>query len=590
MQQRLPEIIESTFRLRENEGQSKVIPLAEAIRRQVKPGMTLHMAPEAGASICEIIRQFWGSRPNFTLSQSMVGGTHAVSLMHAGLVKKLVFTNCADTYPAPSPNPVIQRAFRQKTMELENWSVLCFELRLIAGALGIGFIPTKSMIGSDVALENREDYQVIDDPFGSGRKLGLLRATNPDLALIHAWAADPYGNTITPCTGVSSSVWGAKASRNGVLVSVERLVSTDFIRQHSHLVRIPGYLVNSVSVVPFAAHPHPMPSIGLAEFDGYVLDTQYIMELRKASEDPAAMDAWIKEWVLEVESHDDYLRKLGPERLLFLKGKLYERSWEYELAPQVEGILSHEGYNRVEMMLATASRKIQEIVRQRGYKILFPGIGLSGLPGWLAYYLLQKDGYHVDLVPMGIGFSPRPADPFMMSMANVQTAKALPDIIDIHGTCVTGETSSCLGIIGAGQIDKRGNVNSSKIGEETFLAGIAGGNDIASAAREVVVVTIQSRERFLERVPYISQPGERIKTLISTRGIFEKLGDDPEFTLTMYFPDPKLSTAEEHIEQIKANCGWELKVAKDVGAATAPSSEELLLLRALDPKGAFIGK
>ena len=591
MSKKLEEFVVNTFKLKENEGPDKVMPLRDAVSRHVKAGMLLYIDRESNAATCEIVRQFHGDKQQFSvLAPINVGGTFIPAMIHSGLVKKLIFTNCSDTYPAPSPNPVISRAFRGKTMEMENWSVLAMELQLMAGALGIGFIPTKSMVGSTVAEENKDTFKVVEDPFGGDRKFGAIKARNPDLALVHGWAADRYGNTIMQPGGLTTGCWGAKASKEGALVTIERLVSTDFIRQHSYLVRLPGYLVKSVSVAPLGAHPQGLSNHGLDDFEGYALDPDFLTDMRKASKDPETFTNFVREWVLDLKNHSEYLAKLETQRVLLLKGKAARDAWEYDLASFLKDIVNRKGYNANEMMVITACNKIKEIIRENGYKTMFPGVGFSGLAGWMAYYLLQRDGYQVDMAPTGIGFAPRAADPFLNSLANVRTAKMLPDLLDIHGTFVTGEYNSCLGILGAAQIDKYGNINSNKISEEIFIAGIAGGNDIASGAREVLVVTRQSKSRFLEQVTFISQPGERVKTIVSTMGVYKKLGDDEEFTLTEYFPNPELSTAEEHIERIKANCGWELKVSPDIKATPAPGREELALLRALDPRGVFISE
>lgn len=581
--------IDVTFRLSENEGRDKVIPLDEAIRRHIKPRMTLHVEAGAEAAIREILRQFWKAKPGFAIIMSMPGGTCVPCLIHAGLVKKLVFTNCSDMYPTPKPNQVIQRAFQEKTLELENWSMLTLELRLLAGALGIGFMPTRSLIGSSVAEDNRGSFRVIDDPFSSGKRLGLVKASNPDLSLVHGWAADRYGNTITSPVGTAIGCWGAKASKNGALVTTEKLVSSEFIRQHSRSVTIPGCLVSSVSIVPFGAHPQAMVNVGLPEFESYGLDANYITGLRKASEDPRLLDAWIEEWILNLKSHSDYLLKLGQERLLSLKEKARREYDKHELACHLKSIFAQRDYNMAEMMVIAAAREIKELILTKGYKTVFGGMGFSALSSWLAYYLLRKDGHYVDLVAIGIGFTPLPGDPFMLNPANFSTTKMLPDLIDIHGTIVTGENNSCIGVLGAGQIDKYGNINSSKISDKLFLAGVGGGNDIASGAREVVAVLIQSKHRFVEKVPYVSQPGERVRTLVSTTGVFKKPRGKREFYLTQYYPVAKLSTPEEHIREIRANCDWDLKVAKDVKAVLPPTNEELVILRAMDPEGSFIG-
>src|SRR5208283_5385440 len=103
------------------------------------------------------------------------------------------------------------------------------------------------------------------------KKIGLLKALNPDISIVHGVAADREGNTIMTAP-YSESLWGAKASTGGVIVTVEKLVSADVIRQHSHLVRLPAYMVNSVSVVPLGAHPGGVWSQGIEQCEAYAED------------------------------------------------------------------------------------------------------------------------------------------------------------------------------------------------------------------------------------------------------------------------------------------------------------------------------
>ncbi len=586
----LEDIIESTFRIKENEGEDKVVSLEEAIRRNVKPGMALHFhfEPDPTAAICEIIRQYWGKRPEFTMIIVVVSG-HTINLIHNGLVKKVITSNCSNLFPAPGPSRVIQRAYKEKRIEIESWSLYTHMQMLMAGALGTGFLPTKSIIGSSMAEENKESFQVIDDPFGSGRRIGLVKALNPDVSFIHGWAADRYGNTIMS-PAVTEGLWGAKASTKGVVVTVEKIVSTDFIREHSPFVKLPGYMVSSVSVVPFGAHPCGLGNIGLKEFDAYGEDYDFMTEHQKASENPDTLDAWIKEWVLDCPNHEDYLRKLGYEKLLFLKGKAIKGVWEQELESLLESISTSEEYNPTEMMVVAAARKIRERVLRNRYRIIHTGVGTAALAAWMAYHQLRKEGYDVDMVHGGgaCGYSPRPADPFL-NISNTATSKMLSDTFEAYGVIVGGETNNCISALGTAQIDKYGNINTLKLSEEQYMIGAGGANDAASGAREVVVVTTQSRGRFLEKVPYISCPGDRVRTLVSSLGVFEKIGDDPEFTLTQYFPDAKLKTAEENIGRVRENCGWELKVSPQIEEAPRATLEELLILRLLDAKKNFIG-
>ncbi|MFC1966459.1 hypothetical protein ACFLWI_05895 [Chloroflexota bacterium] len=126
--------------------------------------------------------------------------------------------------------------------------------------------------------------------------------------------------------------WSTLASKNEVVVTVERLVSTAFIREHSALVKVPGYRVNSVSVVALGAHPSLMLGWhSIKEFESYGQDFGFLTKHREAAKNPKALDAWIKEWVLDCPSHEDYLRKLGYDRIQALKSYSKEDTWDSRL-------------------------------------------------------------------------------------------------------------------------------------------------------------------------------------------------------------------------------------------------------------------
>lgn len=587
---RFDDILKNTLTIREVEGLSKVTTLEEAVRRNVKPGMTLHFSAthsSAGAAVYEIIRQFWDKNPQFTVIGGLSGTR--LNLVHLGMVKKILGSYFGDSYPMPGPNPIIQKAYKEGTVEFENWSMNSALQRLMAAALGVGFVPTRSVIGSSMAEENKDSFMVIDDPFGSGRNVGLVRALYPDISFIHGWVADCYGNTILVAP-MAENVWGALAARHGAIVSVEKVVSTEFIREHSTFVRLPGYVANSVCEVPFGAHPGGLINHGIKDVEGYGEDYDFIIEHRETTRDPEALDAWIRYWVLDCRSHRDYLHKLGHERLLYLKGKVVKTSWEQELETLAEMVSTSEEYTPVEMMAVVGGRKIKERVLEKGYKTVLAGVGVSNLAAWLAYYDLKNQGYDIDLAAeIGFyGYAPRPGDPWIFSLYNIPTCKIVTDITDVLGVYIGGENNRALGALGGGQIDKYGNINATKMSGDVFLVGSGGSNDVASAAREVVVTVHQSRGRHLERVPYITCPGHSVKTLVSTMGVFEKIGDDQEFTLTECFPDLKLQTMEARVKQIQEHCGWELKVAPQLKEVPVPTADELTLLRLFDPKAYYL--
>jgi len=221
---------------------------------------------------------------------------------------------------------------------------------------------------------------------------------------------------------------------------------------------------------------------------------------------------------------------------------------------------------------------------------MFAGIGLSGLAGWCAYYFLKEQDYHVDLIAAGIGYQPCPGDPLLISPANMATAKMISDSLDLHGVGAGGINSRCLGVLGAGQIDKNGNINStiirSRKGKDIYLVEEGGGNEIASVTKEVVVVTVHRTNRLVEKVRYITCPGARVSTLATNEGLFVK--NDSGFILKAYYPGPGVSEEKERVNQIADACDWQLYTAPQLEKMSAPTPEELKLLRSFDPDGVFL--
>ncbi len=170
------------------------------------------------------------------------------------------------------------------------------------------------------------------------------------------------------------------------------------------------------------------------------------------------------------------------------------------------------------------------------------------------------------------------------------TAKKIADSIDLHGGSASGINSRCLGVLVAGQIDKIGNINSTNIrsrkGNDIYLAGAGGGNDIASVTKEVVVVSVHRNNRMIEKVRYITCPGTCVSTLATDEGLYVKNGS--EFMLKAYFPKPEVTEEKERIEEIATKCNWKLRQARHLEKLSPPTASELELLRSFDPNCVFL--
>ena len=566
----------------EQGAKSKLLPLKEAVRRYVKPGTKLHLAGGIGgpsAAICEIIRQYYGTTPGFVLIQSTVTG-YAINLLHCNLVKKLIFSACADISTSGRPSKIMQKVWAEKSVELENWSLCSLQQRLMAGALGVSFMPTRSITRSSMALDNKESFQEIDDPFGGEAKVGLVKAINPDLSIVHGCVADENGNTILPIP-YGDDLWGPLAS-SGVLVTVEKIVPTDFIRKHAALVKIPGHIVNAVSLAPMGLHPFSLANPGISDFNSYETDAEFLQDLHRASADSRQLEDWIKEWVIDCTTPEDYLDKLGSRRIEALK-QITAMGAEGQDFPASLSEPEPE-YSPEEMMLIAAAREIVRSVLKSKHRTILVGAGSRAVAVLLAYHQLKAKGHELEVITGNgqIGYEPQTGPLGAQSVGAVYSSKMVTDTVTVQGVFIGGKNSKCLSVLGVGQIDKYGNTNSTTTSQGQFLVGSGGANDAANA-REVIVILNQSKDRFSETLPYITCPGDRVMTVVSTMGVFTKPIGKEELQLAACLPDPELPSLEEEIKLVQDNCGWPLKLADKVEEVPRPTPDELKLLRGLVP-------
>jgi acyl CoA:acetate/3-ketoacid CoA transferase alpha subunit/acyl CoA:acetate/3-ketoacid CoA transferase beta subunit len=560
--------------------------LEDALRTHVRPGMTLHFGYNQARPMAlsnALVRVFANTAPQFTIVAAGLVSNQA-AMFSTGLIKKLVVSFIGENYPAPSPNRVMQDAINSGTVEIENQSLLVIAQRLAAGAYGFPFALTRSLRGSSLA--NADSFKVIDDPFGTGEQIGAVKAIVPDITFIHALAADPQGNLlIAPPLGEGEIA--AFAASSGVIATVERIVSPDVIRQYSHLAKVPSNRVLSVSEVPMGCHPYGIygpPGLGV----GYVEDYDFFRSLQKATKSPATFTAWVDEWIHGVESHEEYVGKLGVARVRALQGGAADRAWETDVTEAEIAAAEIDEEDAVDRMVVAAARMIEARTKAKGYGVIGSGVGFANLAAWLAVSRMQQqDGLPVELIAeIGLyGFFPKPGEPFIFSNRNIPTCKSLTTAETVLGLHVSGRHNQCLAIIGAAQIDQLGNVNSTYGSDGRFLVGSGGANDIASAAAELLVVAQQSAKRLVPELPYITSIGERVSTLVTDLGIYQKRNG--RLVLTAYFASES-DELEMVLDNIRRNCGWELEIAEDLIRAPCPLAEDLFRIRLYDPRREFL--
>ncbi len=189
----------------------------------------------------------------------------------------------------------------------EEWSHMAMGLRFRAGAMGVPFLPMRSMLGSDVIAQLPET-RVIDCPF-TGEKLVLVPALNPDVALIHVQRCDPYGNA--QIDGLPFMDLDIAMAANRVILTTERIVSNDQIRRRPDRTKIPFFAVDAVVEVPFGSAPHECYGIYeplFSHLDGYAAQLK---------QDPeAGMRDYLDRYFYGPKSWTEYLDLLGVAELL----------------------------------------------------------------------------------------------------------------------------------------------------------------------------------------------------------------------------------------------------------------------------------
>ena len=202
----------------------------------------------------------------------------------------------------------IMRAYTESNRaKFEEWSHMAMGLRFRAGAMGVPFLPMRSMLGSGV-IAQLPDAKAIDCPF-TGEKLVLVPALNPDFALIHVQRCDAYGNA--QIDGLPFMDLDLALAANRVILTTERIVSNDQIRRRPDHTKIPFFTVDAVIEVPFGCAPHECFGVYEPLFDH--LD-RYAASLKPDAE--KGMRDYLERYFYEPKSWTEYLDRIGLAELL----------------------------------------------------------------------------------------------------------------------------------------------------------------------------------------------------------------------------------------------------------------------------------
>ena len=230
-------------------------------------------------------------------------------------------------------------------------------------------------------------------------------------------------------------------------------------------------------------------------------------------------------------------------------------------------------YTPDEMMAVEASRRLADGM------VCFVGIGLPSLaanlarhthaPGCVLVYESGTIGSKPVELPLSIGDGEL-----------AETADAVVSVPEMFAYWLQGGRID-VGFLGAAQIDRHGNLNSTVIGPydepAVRLPGGGGAPEIAIGVRDVFVMLKHTRRAFVSALDFTTSSGENVRVVVTDLGVLEPVGG--ELTLVAVHPgaDP---------DRARAETGWELRVADDLRETDRPSDGELRTLRTLRTKGA----
>jgi glutaconate CoA-transferase subunit B len=242
-----------------------------------------------------------------------------------------------------------------------------------------------------------------------------------------------------------------------------------------------------------------------------------------------------------------------------------------------------------EMMAIAAARRLSDGT------VCFVGIGLPSVaanlarathaPGCILIYESGTIGARPTVLPLSIGDGEL-----------AETAMSVVSVPEIFAYWLQGGRID-VGFLGAAQIDRFGNLNSTVIGDyerpKVRLPGAGGAPEIAASCRETFVLLRQSSRAFVERLDFRSSvgygdgpgdrerlglPGRGVTVVVTDLGVLEPDPQTNELVLTHVHPG---GTAEQAVEAT----GWALRVADDLRETEPPSADELTALRGLRSAG-----
>lgn len=294
-----PDHARAFFRTKSRKARNKILPLKDAIAAFVHDGEYLAIggfgANRTPIAAChEIVRQ---GRKNMGFAGHTA--THDMQILSAGEVFDRLDVAYVVGLEARGLSRCSRAYIESGKVLVTEWTNYALTARLQAAAQNVPFAVARNMMGTDTFVHSAG--KVVRCPY-TGKKVQLLPALYPDVAVIHVHEADKFGNA--RFTGISvADLELANAARH-LIITAERLIPHEEIRHAPHSTSIPFYLVDAVCHVPYGAYPGNMA-------DEYFSDEAHLKEWMAAEKDPVGFKSFVDQQIFGCADHWAYVELNG---------------------------------------------------------------------------------------------------------------------------------------------------------------------------------------------------------------------------------------------------------------------------------------
>lgn len=225
--------------------------------------------------------------------------THDMQILSAGKVYNRIDMAYGVGLEARGLSGCSRKYVESGDVTVSEWTNYALSVRLQAAAMGVPFLPMRSMLGTDTFAKS--GAMAANCPF-TGKKMALVPALSPDVSFIHVHEADIYGNSRFEGIAVAD-IELANASKK-IVITCERLVPHEEIAREPHKTQIPYFIVDAVCEVPYGAFPGTMPN-------EYFSDEAHLKEWLTVEKDPEAFQAFLEKNIYGCEDFNAYLQLNG---------------------------------------------------------------------------------------------------------------------------------------------------------------------------------------------------------------------------------------------------------------------------------------